>query len=141
VTYKIKMELGRYKNYPTCIACGCWHSQATVMCEGYDASLIDDDGDYDDCMIVVCGRCLKEGVDDNLRLQAEWLDRCAAYKRSLIGKLEVPTYAEWQAAEHAAKAKEAPVPTESASAALDELRALRARRARQRDPRDDAAAT
>jgi hypothetical protein len=57
--------------------------------------------------IVVCGDCLRDGkIDSTLTQTAEGLEQrakgtltYAAYLRSLIGRLKVPTFAEWEAAE------------------------------------------
>ena len=46
----------------------------------------------------VCESCLEAGnIDERLEQHARTLDDAAVRVRSLIGRLSVPTYAEWQA--------------------------------------------
>ena len=46
----------------------------------------------------VCESCLEAGnIDERLEQHARALDEAAVRVRSLIGRLSVPTYAEWQA--------------------------------------------
>jgi hypothetical protein len=49
--------------------------------------------------IRVCEQCLHAGnIDDRLREHVAWLRQRADYIESLIGRLIVPTYEEWEAA-------------------------------------------
>ncbi len=51
----------------------------------------------------VCDQCLKAAdglsIDQRLERFARWLEAEADLTRAMIGKLEVPSYAEWEAAQ------------------------------------------
>ena len=53
----------------------------------------------EDFTLRVCEQCLEAAdIDGRLAEYAAWLSRQAIITRSLIGRLRVPTYAEWEAA-------------------------------------------
>ena len=89
-TDKIEMKLvvSRSLTRVPCHICGGCTEKVNTWCEA----------ETDD--IRVCETCLQEGnIDERLREHAEGLERYAAHVRSLIGRLIVPTRAEWDAAE------------------------------------------
>jgi hypothetical protein len=64
-------------------------AEATIRCEGDETATIR-----------VCERCLEAGdIDARLERNAADLELAAAARRGLIGRLKVPTYAEWEARE------------------------------------------
>jgi hypothetical protein len=90
MNYRIKINLVYAKAYTRwpCHVCGGCADRVTVLAEGRD-----DGGDT----IRVCETCLKAG-DINARLErhAKNLEDYAIAIRSLVGRLQVPTYQEWQ---------------------------------------------
>jgi hypothetical protein len=112
MTDKIKMKLVETNvltRWP-CDVCGGCTEKVSILCES------------DNCLRPrVCEFCLKNAdadgsyIDGTLRRWAERLEQQpkynkqqvkddkqqAAYVRSLIGRLELPSYAEWEAAEAA----------------------------------------
>jgi hypothetical protein len=87
---KIKIELVKtrfFTRYP-CDVCGGCTEKVSVLARGHD--------------LLVCETCLEAGdIDERLKRYATALEAMAAVKRALIGRLVVPSYAEWQAAEKA----------------------------------------
>ena len=86
-----------------CHACGGRTKKDPVLAEGkQDLGPSDDGTGRDYRTIRVCDQCLKAGdglsIDQRLDLFARWLDAEASLTRALIGKLQVPSYAEWVAA-------------------------------------------
>jgi hypothetical protein len=56
--------------------------------------------EVDGTTILVCRQCLKDGqIDERLRRTVIRIENRAAFFRSLIGRLQVPSYEEWQAHE------------------------------------------
>jgi hypothetical protein len=86
---KIKIELVKSSfltRYP-CNICGGYTEKVTVLARGHG--------------LLVCERCLEAGadnIDERLERYAAALEAMAAETRALIGRLLVPSYAEWQAA-------------------------------------------
>ncbi len=103
MTDAIKISLTR-TNFLTrwhCHACGGWTEKDPVLAEGeQDISLPDDGPEMR--TIRVCDQCLKgaEGlsIDQRLENHARRLEAEAEITRELIGRLQVPSYAEWLAA-------------------------------------------
>jgi hypothetical protein len=85
---KIEVKLVRtnvFTRWP-CTVCGGVTEKDEVLCES------------DNMAVRVCPQCLKRGdIDGHLESTAAAFERDATYLRSLIGKLKVPTYAEWEA--------------------------------------------
>ena len=50
----------------------------------------------------ICEQCLKGDIDERLKKQADTLEGMAQLLRSLVGRLKVPTYEEWEAEEQRA---------------------------------------
>jgi hypothetical protein len=72
-----------------CDVCGGCTDKVSVLAEG-----IDERGNT----VRVCETCLKDGdIDRRLKEHADRLAWAVANCRSLIGRLKVPTYAEWKA--------------------------------------------
>jgi hypothetical protein len=102
--HKIEMKLVE-ANYLTrwpCTVCGGYTEKVPVLCEGgeieTDARGIVGPGMSRDA-IRVCEFCLEAGdVDGRLQRHADSLDRYANYVRGLVGRLKVPSYADWKAA-------------------------------------------
>jgi uncharacterized membrane protein YgcG len=91
------------------VCCGCTEKVA-ILAEG---ELVQptghSHGEGEDTFIIrVCERCLEEGqekIDTKLELHARQLEAGAAQTRALIGRLRIPSYADWQAAEEADDAR------------------------------------
>lgn len=82
-----------------CTVCGGCTEKVSVLCE-------DRTPQEGGARVRVCEQCLKDrDFDQKLRDQAIGLEQHAAYLRSLIGRLDVPTYQEWLAAEQARDAE------------------------------------
>ncbi len=66
-----------------CDVCGGHTEKVEVLAESHDG-------------LRVCERCLKAGnIDERLEKFAAGLERCAANTRALIGRLRVPSFAEY----------------------------------------------
>jgi hypothetical protein len=90
---KIKFELV-YNNvwirFP-CDICGGCTEKVSTLCEAQDPEC--------DRTILVCETCLEHGdTDQALAAYAKRLEREAEYKRRLIGRLILPTFEQWSAA-------------------------------------------
>lgn len=71
-----------------CTVCGGWTEKNLVAAESREAR------------VRVCEACLEAGdIDARLLGRADALERRAAQLRTLVGRLKVPTFAEWQAAD------------------------------------------
>jgi hypothetical protein len=84
---KIKIELVRSDSLTRhpCNVCGWYTEKVTVLARGHG--------------LLVCETCLKAGnIDERIERHAAALEAMAAETRALIGRLVVPSYAEWQAA-------------------------------------------
>ena len=86
-----------------CHVCGGRTEKDPVLAEGEQDLGPSDDGKGRDYRTVrVCGQCLKgaDGVslDQHLETFARQLEYEAELTRAMIGKLQVPSYAEWEAA-------------------------------------------
>jgi hypothetical protein len=84
---KIKIELVKsdFLTWHPCSVCGGYTEKVTVLARGHG--------------LLVCETCLKAGdIDERIERHAAALEAMAAETRALIGRLVVPSYAEWQAA-------------------------------------------
>jgi hypothetical protein len=74
-----------------CHVCGGCTEKVEILVEGVDES---------DNEIRICETCLKEReqIDVKLEKHAEYLLDQAAWLRSLIGRINAPSHAEWKAA-------------------------------------------
>jgi hypothetical protein len=86
---KIKIELVRSDSLTRhpCNVCGWYTEKVPVWARGHG--------------LLVCEFCLEAGavaIDERLERHAAALEATAAATRALIGRLVVPSYAEWQAA-------------------------------------------
>jgi hypothetical protein len=93
-TVEIKLVRSRFSVRPPCpcIVCG-GTEEAPVLAE---VPIADAGGGE---TIRVCERCLEVGtIDEQLAAHAGRLEANAQAVRSLIGRLRVPTFAQWQAA-------------------------------------------
>ena len=92
------VETNFFTRYP-CTVCGGCTEKVAILAEG--TQRLSDDGESR--TVRVCEGCLEGsnglGIDDRLDLHARALDGEAALIRSLIGRLKVPTFAEWCKAE------------------------------------------
>ena len=91
-------ETNFFTRWP-CTICGGCTEKVAILAEG--TLQLSDDGE---CMTVrVCETCLEGGdglgIDARLDLHAQALEAEAALVRSMIGRLKVPTFAEWCKAE------------------------------------------
>lgn len=82
-----------------CHVCGGCTEKDSVLCEGEQRL---PDGSMR--VVRVCPSCLKDAqaIDQTLERTAAVLEAEAAATRALIGRLKVPTFAAWEAAEKAA---------------------------------------
>ena len=85
-----------------CHVCGGRTEKDPVLAEGkQDISLPDDGPEMR--TVRVCDQCLKGAdglsIDQRLDLHANQLECEAELTRAMIGKLQVPSYAEWKAAQ------------------------------------------
>jgi hypothetical protein len=95
MTNKIEIKLVETNFFTrwSCTVCGGCTEKDPVLAESELEK-----GDGVQC-IRVCDLCLKAGdINDRLRARAANLRQRADYIESLIGRLIVPTYQEWQAA-------------------------------------------
>ena len=92
-------ETNFFTRYP-CTVCGGCTERVAILAEGTQRL----SGDGESRTVRVCERCLEGGdglgIDDRLELHARSLEGEAALVRSMIGRLKVPTFAEWCKAEH-----------------------------------------
>ena len=90
MTDKIKVELtGQTSIRAGTATCGGHTEKVPVLAEGKD----------EHGTVRVCEQCLQAGdIDARLEKTAAHLDAQAALTRKLIGRLQVPSYAEWKAA-------------------------------------------
>ena len=90
-------ETNFFTRYP-CTVCGGKTEKVGILAEG--PLQLDDGGNM---TVLVCESCLEGGnglgIDARLDLHARALEGKAALVRSLIGRLKVPTFAEWCKAE------------------------------------------
>jgi len=94
-TGMIKIELGNVMGFrQRCTLCGSMTEKCEVQATAHVTA------DFGPCIIRVCPECIKAGPD-----MIEWRIRKAiasheswiAFLQSLIGRVELPTFAEWQA--------------------------------------------
>ena len=100
MTDTIKISLTR-TNYLTrwhCHVCGGRTEKDEMLAEGKQ-----DLPNNEYRVVRVCGQCLKGAdglsIDQRLENYARFLDVEAEITRALIGNLQVPSYAEWEAAQ------------------------------------------
>jgi hypothetical protein len=96
---KIKFEF-RQTNFFTrygCDICSGCTEKVNTLCEVLEG---------EEKGLRVCERCLEAGkdmADERLKARIEHLGNLADYLRSLIGRLEIPSFEEWQKAEEKAE--------------------------------------
>ena len=92
------VETNFFTRYP-CTICGGCTEKVAILAEG--TQRLSDDGETR--TVRVCESCLEGGdglgIDARLDLHARALEGEAALIRSLIGRLKVPTFAQWCSAE------------------------------------------
>jgi hypothetical protein len=92
---EIKMVDTYYTRWP-CAVCGGWTEKYAVVARGEDEQ---------GRTIDVCETCLAAGdIDDRLRQHVATMRADADLVETLIGRLKVPTIAEWRAAGDEAEA-------------------------------------
>ncbi len=87
-----------------CHVCGGRTEKDPVLAEGeQDIGPSDDGKGREHRIIRVCDQCLKGAdglsIDQRLESFARFLDAEAKFTRAMIGRLQVPSYAEWEAAQ------------------------------------------
>ena len=91
-------ETNFFTRWP-CTVCGGCTEKVAILAEG--TQRLSDDGESR--TVRVCESCLEGsdglGIDEHLDLHARALEGEAALVRSMIGRLKVPTFAEWCKAE------------------------------------------
>ena len=98
-TIKISLTPTNFFTRWHCHVCGGHTEKVSVLAEGeQDISLPDDGPEMR--TIRVCEQCLKGcdglSIDQHLELYAGHLEAEAAVTREMIGKLDVPSYANWE---------------------------------------------
>lgn len=91
---KIEMKLVRSFGLTRepCLVCGGFTEKVRIHCVGNDEA--------EKLRIRACENCLKAAdIDNRLQQHAAWLDEKAKYLRGLVGRLETPTFVQWQARE------------------------------------------
>jgi hypothetical protein len=90
-TVELKLVKSGFITRWPCHVCGGCTEKVDVLCEGVDES-----GNE----IRICETCLeaREQIDVKLEKHAEYLNGQAAWLRSLIGRINAPSRAEWEAA-------------------------------------------
>jgi hypothetical protein len=92
-TIQVKLTRTNFHTRWPCTVCGHLTEKVTVLAES--------DGSDDQDVIRVCEVCLEANdIDNRLAERARALEDEAAFVRGLIGRLQLPTFAEWQAAEY-----------------------------------------
>jgi hypothetical protein len=80
---EIKLTITRMLTRWPCHVCGGCTEKVSVLAES-------------ECGLRVCEQCLEAGdIDARLEAYAASLERCAAETRALIGRLRVPSFAEY----------------------------------------------
>ncbi len=96
---EIKLTKTNFFTRWPCTICGGCTEKVAILAEG--TQQLSDDGEIR--TVRVCETCLEGGdglgIDARLDLHARGLEGQAAMARSLIGRLKVPTFAEWCKAE------------------------------------------
>ena len=87
------VEAFGYRRRP-CTVCGGWTEKVAILAEGDQP--LSNDGEFR--RVRVCENCLQFGeIDEKLELHARQMEAEAALLREMIGRIQVPTFAEWQA--------------------------------------------
>ena len=89
----IKIELTESKFFTRwpCTVCGGCTEKVNILAQS-------DPKIEGKTVIRVCETCLQRGgIDDKLEEHAQSLEAFAAYVRSLRGRLDVPSFSEWEA--------------------------------------------
>jgi len=96
-----------------CHVCGGCTEKVEVLAESDGAK---------DGSIRVCERCLEAGnIDERLAKHADDIDAWAAQVRALIGRLKVPTFAEWKAYSERAEVARYAMCTAAAEGVYDQV--------------------
>jgi hypothetical protein len=132
MTTKVEMKLVETKYFTRwrCDVCGDHTGKVRILCEGYDRQA--------DSLIRVCGECLAhDDIDGQLQKHADHLEEYAAFLRGFIGRLQVPTFAQWQVRAEAHELKwvlaNTPFKTRAEYKAHEEAESARRRLARYAD--------
>jgi hypothetical protein len=90
---------------------GPWVKWTCSLCGGSQAdgpwAIVE--AEVEDLSVIVCGDCIEWNgeqpgcIDDGLEQAAAKAEHQAGLLRSLVGRLRVPTYAQWRAADQAAE--------------------------------------
>lgn len=81
-----------------CTLCGDCTEKVSIVAEGRQDLSSGDIHDGEHRIVRVCEYCLKAGeIDARLELGARQFEAQAQLLREMIGRLQVPTFAEWQA--------------------------------------------
>ena len=97
-TIKISLTETNFLTRWACHVCGGWTEKDPVLAEGKK-----DLPNNEYRVVRVCDQCLKGAdglsIDQRLESYARFLDTEAEITRAMIGKLEVPSHAAWEAAQ------------------------------------------
>jgi len=90
---EIKLVVSGFLTRWPCHVCGGCTEKNAILCEA----------EIGHSKLRVCEQCLRAGnIDERLEENARWLEDRATWIRELIGRLIVPTYAEWEEREYQA---------------------------------------
>ena len=103
-TIKVSLAPTNFLTRWPCHVCGGRTEKDPVLAEGKQDLGPSNDGTVRDYRTVrVCDQCLKGAdglsIDQRLESFAKSLDAEAELTRAMIGRLQVPSYAEWEAAQ------------------------------------------
>ncbi len=91
---EIALVEARFLTRWPCTVCGGCTDKVPILAEGEQA--LSNDGEFR--TVRVCENCLQFGeIDDRLELRARQMEAEAVLLHEMIGRLQVPTFAEWQA--------------------------------------------
>ena len=90
---KIKLTKTNFFTRWPCTVCGGSTEKVGILAQS-------DPKTEGEAVVRVCETCLQRGgIDDKLEGRAQSLEAFAAYVRSLKGRLDVPSFSEWEAKE------------------------------------------
>lgn len=91
----IKLKLGDVSGVREWCLCGGCNEKFQVVCLGVDE---------ENALVQLCGECLKSGdIDGRLERRAQRMEETAKWIRSLKGRIQAPTFKEWEQANEKAE--------------------------------------
>ncbi len=97
-TIKVELVETNFLTRWPCTVCGGCTEKVPILAEGRQDLSSGDIHVGEHRIVRVCENCLRLGaIDDRLELHARQMEAEAQLLREMIGRLQVPTFAEWQA--------------------------------------------